>query len=55
MERIKTPSTNVSFNRREEQAFRVMEQHLCQKTRLTKSGVYKQGLEDLYFKHFPRR
>jgi hypothetical protein len=55
MQRIKTPSTNISFNRREEDAFRTMEEHLCQKTRLTKSGCYKLGLEDLYLKHFPRR
>ena len=51
----KTPSTNVSFNRREVNAFRQMEEALMRKTRLTRSGCYKVAMEDLYFKHFPRR
>ncbi len=51
----KTPSTNVSFNRREVNAFRQMEEALMRKTRLTRSGCYKVAMEDFYFKHFPRR
>jgi hypothetical protein len=51
----KNPSTNVSFNSRETQAFRMMEEALMKKTRLTRSGCYKVALEDLYLKHFPRR
>ena len=50
----KTPSTNVSFNRREVNAVRQMEEALMRKTRLTRSGCYKVAMEDLYFKHFPR-
>ena len=51
----KTPSTNVSFNRREVNAFRQMEEALMRETRLTRSGCYKAAMEDFYFKHFPRR
>jgi len=53
----KTPSANVSFNRREVNAFRQMEEALMRKrkARLTRSGCYKVAMEDFYFKHFPRR
>ena len=50
-----TKSTIVSFNRREVNAFRQMEEALMRKTRLTRSGCYKVAMEDLYLKHFPRR
>ena len=49
----KTPTSNVSFNHRELSAFRQMENELMRKTRQTKSAVYKQGLQEYYFKHFP--
>ena len=51
----KTSFTNVSFNRRELDAFRQMEGALMCMTRLARSGCYKVAMEDFYFKHFPRR
>jgi len=53
MQQLKTPSRNVSFNSREVDYFREMENRLIKKTRQTASAIYKQGLKEYYLKQFP--
>ena len=53
MQQLKTPSRNVSFNSREVDYFRDMENRLIKKTRQTASAIYKQGLKEYYLKQFP--
>ncbi len=49
----KTPTSNISFNHRELNVYRRMEQELMKKTHQTKSAIYKQGLKEFYLKHYP--
>ncbi|WP_413681669.1 hypothetical protein [Prochlorococcus sp. MIT 1306] len=41
---LKTPTSNTSFNPREKSFFQYLEEEMMKKTKMSKSGGYKQAL-----------
>jgi len=41
---LKTPTSNISFSQREKNFFHRLEEELKKKTKMSKSGCYKQAL-----------
>ena len=50
-----TPTTNVSFNTREVDLFRKMENDLVTKKRMTKSALYKIAMQEYYLRQNPSK